>query len=194
MKGCNRPVKALGLCAAHYDRARNGKNMADPVRVVSRDPDDLARLKSKVKIDEATGCWVWQASLNTNGYGQFAFKGRPRPAHRVSWELHNGPIPEGENAYKTANVLHRCDNPLCVNPDHLFLGDQSDNANDAVSKERWGKRGLTGEAHGRAVVTEEIVRAIRASDLSVYKLGEQYGLSAGAVQHIRKRRSRQHVE
>lgn len=192
IKGCDRPAKARGMCSAHYTRLFTGQDMNDPVRNVCRG-SDLDRLKSKIKIDPQTGCWIWQASLSTNGYGQIKFGDRPVLAHRVSWILHHGEIPKDGSKYGTMNVLHKCDNQLCVNPDHLFLGDQSDNALDAVSKDRWGKRGLSGEKHGRALVTENDVREIRASDLPIKKIAEKFGLSSGAVQHIRSRRSWKHV-
>lgn len=85
------------------------------------------------KVTKTSGCWEWSASRNAHGYGQIA---APRPlkrpllAHRVSWEIHNGPIPIG------LLVLHRCDNPHCVRPDHLFVGDQKLNMQDMVSKKR----------------------------------------------------------
>lgn len=195
IKGCEKPVKASGMCAAHYRRAQEGRDMATPIREMIRSGPDIDRLKAKMKVNDETGCWEWQKSLNTNGYGQFRFRGRPQQAHRVSWILHNGEIPEGEGQYKTLYVLHKCDNPICINPEHLFLGSQSDNANDAISKDRWHQLpGLTGEAHGRALITEDDVRAIRASDMPARKIAVQYGISHGAVQHIRKRRSWKHVE
>lgn len=188
IKGCDRPAKARSLCAAHYDRLKSGLAMSAPVRKVIRSGSDIDRLLAKMEVNEQTGCWEWRASLNTNGYGQFRFRARPQQAHRVSWILHNGEIQRG------AYVLHRCDNPLCINPAHLFLGDQSDNANDAVSKGRWGKRGRKGEAHGRAKITEADVRAIRASVEPASHLADRYGISVSAVRHIKMRRSWINVE
>jgi hypothetical protein len=85
------------------------------------------------KVDRSGECWMWVASLASTGYGQFYDKPRRRTpigAHRVAWELANGPIPAG------LQVLHRCDNPPCVRPDHLFIGTVSDNMRDMYAKGR----------------------------------------------------------
>lgn len=88
------------------------------------------RFWSKVRIGD--GCWEWTASTHKFGYGQLfvEWKARPLQAHRVSWELHFGEIPKGKH------VLHKCDNPLCVRPDHLFLGTHEDNLSDMNRKGR----------------------------------------------------------
>jgi len=93
----------------------------------------LDRLYDKRRVDPVTGCWNWTASLGGNGYGQiyvYALR-RPKPAHQISWDLHNPDKPRGR-----LFVLHRCDNKLCVNPDHLFLGTNQDNMIDARDKGR----------------------------------------------------------
>lgn len=94
----------------------------------------LERFHEKYEKVPFSGCWIWtHAKMAKGGYGRITFKQGSQVgvgAHRVSWELHNGPIPNG------MWVLHRCDVPACVNPDHLFLGNASDNALDAVSKGR----------------------------------------------------------
>lgn len=78
------------------------------------------------RVDKSGCCWVWTGSCNNKGYGRFDGE----YAHRFSWRLLSGPIPDG------LNVLHRCDNPPCVRPDHLFLGTVSDNARDMWAKGR----------------------------------------------------------
>lgn len=82
------------------------------------------------------GCWLWNGTKDGGGYGQIStFRGEaPAKAHRVSWEMRNGEIPAG------MSICHKCDTPSCVNPDHLFIGTQADNARDMVSKGRWNKK------------------------------------------------------
>ena len=86
------------------------------------------------KVKKTDGCWVWTGSAQHNGYGYLHIgdktNRKPMRAHRVSWELHNGPIPTG------LWVLHRCDNPPCVRPEHLWLGDRTDNMRDCAAKGR----------------------------------------------------------
>lgn len=103
------------------------------------------RFWEKVNKNSDNGCWEWISSLNGNGYGAFFTHLQPEGrknhrAHRFSWELKNGEIPKG------LWVLHKCDNRLCVNPDHLFLGDRIDNMRDCATKGRVctiGKSNLT---------------------------------------------------
>jgi len=110
------------------------------------------RFWAKVDKHGPNGCWNWTAGEDGCGYGRIKVNGKMAYAHRVSWELTNGPIPEG------MQVLHHCDNPSCVNPAHLFLGTVADNSRDMVSKERQAR----GEAHSQAKLTEQEVYEIRA--------------------------------
>ena len=87
------------------------------------------RFWSKVK-KQPNGCWEWQAAKTRLGYGRFAPEGTTVKAHRVSFELCKGPIPDG------MHVMHSCDNPPCVNPEHLSLGSNQDNVNDREAKGR----------------------------------------------------------
>lgn len=80
------------------------------------------------------GCWLWTGCTYNHGYGSFLWDGRMQAASRVSWQMHNGPIPAGQH------VLHRCDIPLCVNPGHLFLGTHEQNMADMRRKGRGRNR------------------------------------------------------
>jgi HNH endonuclease len=89
-------------------------------------------------------CWLWIGAQNGYGYGVISYGRRQVLAHRISWELHKGPIPED------SCILHKCDTPLCVNPDHLELGTQADNMRDKRIKNRvpkgeehWNWKGIT---------------------------------------------------
>lgn len=108
------------------------------------------------KVEKTATCWNWTASRRPNGYGQFGVgRGTPQYAHRFSWALANGPVPDG------MHVLHRCDNRRCVNPAHLFLGDNQANVDDKMAKgrHRWGTR--RGEDSSQAKLTKREVLAIR---------------------------------
>ena len=159
-----------------------------------RNVSDAMRLRMKSMLDMETGCWEWSGSRTPLGYGQMRFRGTRWLSHRASWVIHFGDIPKDDNHYQTMGVLHRCDNPACVNPEHLFLGDQKANSLDSVSKGRWGRRGCVGTEHGRAILDDDAVRRIRAGGESVTNLAKEYGVSKSAIQHILKRRSWAHVK
>lgn len=93
------------------------------------------RFWEKVDRRSPDECWWWTGSVGSHGYGQLADLGTVRTTHRLSWELHNGPIPKGEGAHGIC-VCHTCDVRTCVNPGHLFLGTQRDNLKDMRDKGR----------------------------------------------------------
>lgn len=104
------------------------------------------------KVKKTAACWLWKGSKNIKGYGQIYNRETNAPilAHRAAWELLRGPVPEGQW------VLHKCDNPACVNPEHMFIGDHVGNMNDASSKGR-----LSGERNGSAKLTWDQIAEIR---------------------------------
>lgn len=117
-----------------------------------------------------SGCIVWTSTKNRQGYGRFFYQGKQAPAHRVSYELANGPIPEGEL------VLHKCDNPACVNPDHLYLGDYARNVRDAVERGRW-----TGRLRISARTVREIKERYAFGGISQARLAAEYGIDQTQV-------------
>ena len=128
------------------------------------------------------GCWSWNKAT-CYGYGKLAYGRRQYRAHRVSWEVHKGQIPDG------MSVLHRCDNPSCCNPAHLFLGTHDDNMADKVTKNRQAK----GSGHGRAKLSESDVISIRNSPLMGVALAEKYGVSNSTISFIVNDQTWKHV-
>jgi hypothetical protein len=116
------------------------------------------------RVNKTDGCWVWTGTIGFFGYGELRVNGVDTRAHRVSYELANGPIPVG------MRVLHKCDNPPCVRPGHLFIGTQADNVADMWAKARGARpsadhpeRLPRGELHWRAKFTDSDIVAIRAA-------------------------------
>lgn len=117
-------------------------------------------------------CWPWRGKPHSDGYGRVRWAGRPTYAHRVSFEIANGPIPDG------LRVLHHCDNPPCVNPTHLFLGTDADNQRD-----KWNK----GRAHLTAKLTAtDLARVahLRAIGWRTDAIAVRYGVSRRTVQRV----------
>lgn len=133
------------------------------------------------------GCWVWIGCTDRDGYGQIGVNRHQLKAHRFSWELHYSAIPEG------LCVCHRCDNPSCVNPEHLFLGTNQDNTRDKVSKGRQP----VGSQMPLAKLTEEEVAAIRqliADGRPQAQIAREHGVTPAVVCHINKGRTWRHVK
>jgi hypothetical protein len=149
--------------------------------------DDL--FWSKVDRRGPEDCWPWTAGRGSLGYGLFSLKPRHmrrQRAHRVAYELTHGPIPDG------LHVCHRCDNPPCVNPAHLFLGTGADNVSDMVSKDRHQH----GATNGQAKLTEDSVRTMRAlwsEGVTYAALAERFSIAEKSVWAIVKRRNWKHV-
>jgi hypothetical protein len=118
------------------------------------------------------GCWQWKAMTDENGYGHVS---PSKYAHRVAWLLWFGPIPEG------INVCHRCDNPGCVRPDHLFLGTQADNVQDCIMKKRHVP------PRPKTILTASQIKQIRMSylaGLTQLALSHQYGVDRSTIGYI----------
>jgi hypothetical protein len=126
---CSKPARIRGFCGKHYARLqRTGSTELESSNPELQKRRAISRFMALVRKTET--CWLFIGCLNKQGYGEFSFRGRARGAHRVSYQLFKGEIPPG------LYVMHQCDNPPCVNPDHLSVGTSGENARDAVRKGR----------------------------------------------------------
>lgn len=126
-------------------------------------------------------CWLWQGYTEKNGYGRARFRGKRYAAHRLGWELHFGPIPEG------MNVLHKCDVRNCINPQHWFLGTAKDNMQDKMSKGRGKGMFKKGETHPNTKINKTVVIDIRkqfSQGQKVTAIAKRLGISYSIVWHI----------
>lgn len=148
--------------------------------------------KILIPVDALEDCWEWLGSRQKRGYGGF----RGKRTHRVMWELVYGPVPSGKY------VCHRCDNPSCCNPLHLFVGSAKENYDDAVSKKRHrnvtlGGKWARGETHGHAKLREDQVVEIREcyarGEATREDLAKKHGVHYATIRHLLRRDSWKHV-
>lgn len=135
------------------------------------------RFEQKIMFEPMTGCWFWTGSTLASGHGQISVRTKfNMKAHRLSFEFYKGPIPDG------LDVCHHCDEPSCVNPDHLYAGTHQQNMNDRERRGR-GVR-LTGEANGASKLSYEQVRQIRAG-MRTKDAVSQFGICRTTIKNIR---------
>lgn len=171
--GCVPDVEILVICG--NQRCVNPKHLRPQ-------PQLEDRFWSKVnKNSSPTGCWMWEGAIVK--YGVIDIGGNQRLAHRVSWELTYGEIPEGEGYHGTC-VCHRCDNPLCVNPEHLFLGSIADNMKDRNNKNRQAKGERSGPSKLKEIQVKEIRRLYKLGGETCRTLANKFGVSNSLVKQI----------
>lgn len=144
-----------------------------------------AHFVTRIRVDASTGCWEFTGARSSAGYGAFWDGQRLVRAHRYAFEQFCSPIPEG------LIICHACDNPGCVNPHHLWLGTQADNAADKFRKGRGNI--VKGEAHPHARLTASEVLAIRADARMHVEIASEYGIHPGCVSQIKRRVTWRHL-
>ncbi len=154
-------------------------------RAVGSTPEE--RFWSRVAVTaDIERCWNWQGGVDRDGYGRVYVNGKRTGSHRVAWFYVKGVWP-------TAHILHSCDNPSCVNPNHLREGTDQDNRNDAVSRGRQAR----GETNGNVKLTEAQVIEIREryadGGITYQSLGEMFGVRVASISRIVKRKYWRHI-
>lgn len=161
----------------------------------------LKRFEEKYIPEPNSGCFIWTDAVSPKGYGWFRIADKNKRAHRVSYELFNGDIGD-------LHVLHKCDNPFCVNPDHLFLGSNADNMEDRGKKgrtargDRSGARKhpnsvVRGEKSASSILTEKSVLSIRklydSNEFSQTDLSRMFGVIQPTISQIVRRKTWAHI-
>ena len=142
---------------------------------------------SRVQILGPNDCWLWQASRNRKGYGQVSVNSESVPAHRVAWELTYGPIPDG------LWVLHKCDNPPCTNPSHLFLGTNADNVADKVAKNR---QPVGTKTHNAKLTEQQVIEArqrFAEGGITITALAEECGVNRITMKNVLQCNTWRHI-
>jgi len=153
--------------------------------------DVKERFFSKVEIPEdQTECWIWTGSIGGGRYGGFNFNGVTTLAHRMSWMIYYGKIPKG------AYICHHCDNTKCVNPKHLFLGDQFANMADMVKKGRAKGGGVKGEQNFQAKLTTDsayLIKRLIEEKVQGTQIAKFFGVHKATISDIKTGKNWKHV-
>lgn len=149
------------------------------------------RFHEKVIPVTESGCWIWIGATCSGGYGQMKIARKKKLAHRMSWIVNRGDIPDG------LDVLHRCDVTCCVNPDHLFLGNDSDNQRDSFSKGRayFNRRNILRDRipHFSKLTPDQVISIREKHGVTLKVLANEFGVSQSQISSIRSRRYWKHI-
>jgi hypothetical protein len=181
-EGCERKSVSKGYCDKHYRRLLKRGNVNDHGSRVVDEGNAIERFHKKYEIKDS-GCWIWTGGTRPNGKGVLYPKHwnenkKAIGAHRFSYIIHHGIIEDG------IYVCHKCDTPLCVNPEHLFLGSHQDNMKDMTEKNRSYKG--RGEKKHCSKLTNKQANEIRENPLSQSKLAKIYGVSQTTIGRIKR--------
>lgn len=144
------------------------------------------RFQNAITPEPMSGCWLWTRFVNPGGYGTIRLNGPRVLAHRASWTVAHGPIPDG------MVVCHKCDTPSCVNPDHLYVGTQRQNMDDCSRRGRTGPqrapasyRGCNGRGNAKLDASQVVaMRKMRADGVRVVEIAERTGVTPGHVYKV----------
>ena len=176
IKNCDHVSRKRGWCVMHYARWRSHGTHELLLTLTPKQ-------RFLMRVVKTGSCWLWNSGNNKGGYGTINIDGKEIKAHRFSWIIYRGEIPDDKC------VLHKCDVPACVNPAHLFVGTQLDNVRDCVQKGR--HRLMRGEENGNAKITWKQVAEIRkiGSRIPQTTLARQFGVSQRIISLVLRRQA-----
>lgn len=186
---CLGEVVSWGYCQKHYVRVKKYGSPHAKKNDHSTLEERFWRFVTKKSESE---CWEWEGQKLSNGYGRISLGAKKLGsdgAHRVSWRLANKQdIPKG------MHIMHKCDNPKCVNPSHLELGTPKQNTQDMIRKGRKRTVAPLGTENGKSLLDAEKVLLIRSSNLNHAALGRQLGVSPNCIRGVRIGRTWAHIK
>lgn len=181
VENCNDDAKIKGFCVKHYKCwHRTGKPVPDRPTFHGTEIERLEHYTDKKGVDD---CWLWKSNKDKDGYGTMRSGKQNKRAHRVSYEQYVGKIPEGKF------ILHSCNNPACVNPNHLRIGTHKDNMKDRNNSGNY----LKNEKHFNSKFSDETVKKVRSATGTYKQIGLMFNMSATQVGNIKRGEQRKAV-